>query len=410
MTSIYDIPYEDIKIFLEANNKISENDAYNETINLLKDKKAKGHTTSIIEWMMAYNLLINKVNIPYYTISDIDNMSQIEINDLAKLLNMKGNNRNNIKNILRYLHKLQDEREFLLPELNNFILNTLTQLETQDIDIYNLNFNDVINLLKTHRNKNAIRKFISDNIEKIIVYKSLEFDISEILKGISYEQLKEPLVDIFNYILIRTDFHNKNITIEIIKDYKLELLKYYDDKEINDFIKNIEKNNEKNNETEYGIGIRKYQMYDLVDFTYNLIKNREIGLAKKVFDIVNELKYFAMEHSYNYFLLYRSIYAYNNYALENIISFMGEDGFIIAFEEILLEETSGTIILFLENITKLEKYDLLFKTIQTYIITNDDQYKVKTTNKILQNLKKAIKSKNDDLILDYINQIYEFMI
>lgn len=57
---------------------------------------------------MAHNLVISKVNIPYYSISDINNMFQIEINNLAKLLKMKGNNVVNIKNILRYLHKLDE--------------------------------------------------------------------------------------------------------------------------------------------------------------------------------------------------------------------------------------------------------------------------------------------------------------
>ena len=41
MTSIYDIPYEDIEEFLLANNKnyVNEDDAYNKALELLKDKK-----------------------------------------------------------------------------------------------------------------------------------------------------------------------------------------------------------------------------------------------------------------------------------------------------------------------------------------------------------------------------------
>ena len=110
MTSIYDVPYEDIKKFLLANNRSFKNkdDAYNEALVLLKDKRAKGHTISIIEWLIAHNLLISKVNIPNYTIDEIDNMSQDQIDELAKLLTMKGNNRNNIKNILRYLRKISN--------------------------------------------------------------------------------------------------------------------------------------------------------------------------------------------------------------------------------------------------------------------------------------------------------------
>jgi hypothetical protein len=116
MTSVHDIPYEDIKIFLKANKKTfdDKDDAYKKTLILLKDKKAKGHTIKIIEWMIAHNLLIRKIDIPHYTTRKIDKMSSFDIDILAKLLTMKGNNRENIKNILRYLHKL-DKLDILLP-------------------------------------------------------------------------------------------------------------------------------------------------------------------------------------------------------------------------------------------------------------------------------------------------------
>ncbi len=116
--------------------------------------------------MIAHNLVVNKINIPYYSIYDIDDMSQVKINELAKLLTMRGNNRENIKNILGYLHKLDDKP--LLPEIYNIIFQILSDLEINDIDIYNLNFSDIINLLKTHRNKKVIRKIIYDNIRKIL--------------------------------------------------------------------------------------------------------------------------------------------------------------------------------------------------------------------------------------------------
>src|SRR5674476_445856 len=99
MTDVRDVPYEDIQEFLKANKKsyLNENDAYNKTLILLKDKNAIGHTTSIVEWMIAHNLLIKKINIPNFTVYQIDNMQQFQIDELAKILTMKGNNRNNIK-------------------------------------------------------------------------------------------------------------------------------------------------------------------------------------------------------------------------------------------------------------------------------------------------------------------------
>jgi hypothetical protein len=171
MSSIHDLPYEDIKKFLLVNNKNFENkdDAYNKAIILLKNGKAIGHTISIIEWMIAHNLLINKTDIPNFTINEIDNMSQIEIDQLAKLLTMKGNNRNNIKNILKYLHKL-DDNIILLPEINHIILNTLYDIEEKDLSdlIKFINCRDILNLLKTHHNKQMIRELLSDNVKEII--------------------------------------------------------------------------------------------------------------------------------------------------------------------------------------------------------------------------------------------------
>lgn len=114
MTSIYDIPYEDISIFLKVNNPRYDFDdkdkdtAYTIALTLLKDKNSKGHTTSIVEWMIAHNLLKTKVDIPNYTIYEIDKLSQNQIDKLSKLLTMNGNNIENIKNILRYLHKLDE--------------------------------------------------------------------------------------------------------------------------------------------------------------------------------------------------------------------------------------------------------------------------------------------------------------
>ena len=330
MTSIYDIPYEDIQIFLLANNTNikNKNRAYDVALELLKDKNSKSHTTSIIEWMMAHNLLTNKIDIPIYSTYEIDNMSQVEINQLAKKLTMKGNNRDNIKNILKYLNKL--DKEFLITDINDIILNTLTQLEIKDINVANLSYNDVINLLKTHRNKKEIRKFISDNLEKIIVYNTLPT---------AYNNLE--------YILPIVNFYNKNVIIDIIMDNIDQLKKHYNDKEINDTIKEI-----KENDDDWGgeVDIGKNEMYDLVDFTINLIRIKEIGLAKKVFDIANKLHYFGRTKPYNYYLIDQSIIEKAN-VLEATINFIGEDNFVKVFEKFFGKANLHIIMNFVKNKT-----------------------------------------------------------
>ena len=167
MTSIYDIPYDDIKIFLSANDKNIKNidDDYKLALNLLKDKKTIGHTTSIIEWMIAHNLLIDKVDIPIFNIYDIDNMSQVDINQLAKLLTMKGNNSDNIKNILRFLNKLDDKLSFL-PEINNLISDKLDYLLQKDI--ISFTFEQIILLFENYYDKKTMRFLIYKNMENIM--------------------------------------------------------------------------------------------------------------------------------------------------------------------------------------------------------------------------------------------------
>jgi len=290
MTSIYDVPYEDIKIFLDTNNidYLNEDDAYNQALNLLKDKKSKGHTTSIIEWIIAHNLLQNKIIIPYYTIEEIKNMYQYEINQLAKILGMKGNNRENIINILRYLHKLEEIS--LLPEIKDIILNNLTQLELQNIDIYELTFDNIIELLKTHRNKKELRKLISDNLSKIIVYKSLGLYLTSLFPHILNELgITTVLDDTLQYVRL----NNKKIIIDIIRDFSDKILEFYTNKELNDFIDKI-----KNKDVDYRVHdnriiyhIGNDKMHNLVQFTINLIRINEIGLVKQTIAVIKKLEY-----------------------------------------------------------------------------------------------------------------------
>ena len=104
MASIYDIPYEDIRKFLLAND-------INFKKSLVIPQRDFGSFKTLNKnEKEAYNIARNlfKDNIPNYTIYEVDKMSQIEIGQLAKSLTLKGNDVGNIKNILRYLHKLDE--------------------------------------------------------------------------------------------------------------------------------------------------------------------------------------------------------------------------------------------------------------------------------------------------------------
>jgi len=404
MTSIYDIPYDDIKKFLLANNKNSFNKEidYDETLSLLKDNKTKGHTTSIIEWMIAYNLLINNVDIPYYTIDDINTMSQNDINKLAKLLTMKGNNRNNIKNILRFLNKLDNDQKYLLPEINSNILNILSQLEVKDMDLYNLKYNNIISLLKTHHNKKEIRKFIYNNLSKIIIYNSIDFDLYQyIYDYIDNCQECNYYVTLYEYLAEDyLNIYNKFIYSQIIKDNRETLLKYYSNKEIDDLIEKINEYDRNDEGHEY---IGKHEMYILVDFTLNLIEINEIGLAKKVFDISNDLHLHGRGYPYNVELVNFSI-SRTPKILKIIINYIGEEQFIDDYFENI--NNDGYEFFqdrqFLIDLVNLEKYDLLIKIIDRYLSEN---YNIKdeSNNKTLKKIKDGINSDNKEEIIKYLN-------
>lgn len=190
MTSIYDLSYQDIEKFLNANNKIPKNskDAYDIASILLEDKNAIGHTTNIIEWMIAHNLLINEVNIPNFTTYDIDNMNEFEINELANSLTMKGNDRNNIKDILMYLGKLDslteypytnkeqayDKALFLLERDNSLISPAKIRkaLSSNENEYMHSNLDELITIFKDNR---FLRTFIYGNMQEIIVNEILNY-------------------------------------------------------------------------------------------------------------------------------------------------------------------------------------------------------------------------------------------
>ena len=183
MTSIYDIPYGDFKKFLLFNNMIfkDRDKAYNKTLFLLGDKNITGHTTSIIEWMIAYNLLIHKVDINIYTSEEIDNMEQFQIDNLAILLTMKGNNKSNIKNILGYMNKLT-YFDILPAEIKIEILGKADINEINKLFILSRDFKKVceskdVRSLLIHKFSNDDKLDISNytNVELIRYYQIVSY-------------------------------------------------------------------------------------------------------------------------------------------------------------------------------------------------------------------------------------------
>ena len=164
MTDIKDIPIHDIELFLKKNGaKFNKNTAYSDAFKLMK-KGTNYYTDSIIEWMTAFNLLKLKIDIPLYSKYEILDMSNTELQSLANLLGMKTININHIINILKYLHKLENDNDSLFPH------EILIEL------IGNMNYNSIIKtcnsskdmkkLCQTKDMRNVlVSKFMRDSLD-----------------------------------------------------------------------------------------------------------------------------------------------------------------------------------------------------------------------------------------------------
>jgi len=394
MTSIYDVPYEDIQKFLLVNNKnyIDKDDAYDKTLTLLKDKNSKGHTISIIEWMIAHNLLIRNINIPNYTSYKIDNMSQNEINELAKLLTMKGNNRENIKNILRYLGKLNEN--ILLPEINEFILSNLNQLDINEINFDELNFTNIIKLLKTHRNKNLIRKMLYNNMENMILYNIFYID---------FKQLDR--LDYIQFLLEQTGTP-KRIILELINNNKQRLLKNYTKEDIDKVINYV---NEQYKDYD-DLAIDIYQdIRELTKFLVDLVKIDEIALAKTVFEIINKYKFEAT--------LIHTHYTFIQYLIANLgwrtdvgdkinvlFDFIGNENIITSFNYLFNRDFGYYIKKFLKILIITNRFEV-FLEILNLLTKKNHKRSGQAINILLPKIKQAIELNDNLLLFKYLDII-----
>ena len=180
MTSIRQIPYDDIELFLLTNNIDLSSDVnvnYNIAKRLVKNSKTKFEISSVVEWMIAHNLIVLKANIPTYRKSDILEMSDQEIKKLARSLTMKSNNIDHILNILRYLGKLNEYTNiFSGNPFNKFSENTDILYETlKDSDI-----DDIINFCVSSNKIN--KSCTSSKIVSLIRYKLQEFNNIDLSK------------------------------------------------------------------------------------------------------------------------------------------------------------------------------------------------------------------------------------
>ena len=286
------------------------------------------------------------------------------------------------------------DKEFLINDINDVILENLNQIELQNLNIYHLSFDDIIRLLKTHRNKKAIRLFVYNNLEKIIAYHQIKIKTED---PYSVEYVLDNILDTSN-------IYEKNVMIKVIKDNRLTFIEHHSDEEINFYIKEIEKINSVEE-----IRLEEYpEINDLVNFILNLITADEIGLAKQTFNIVHKFKYRGRNYSFNHELINNLIN--QNYIdhLIVIMDFIEEKEFIMIINETIREQSLEYIREFLINLIRLQKYDILINILELYAVKLLYNYEgtasMKITN-VLEKMKDAIKSENYNLIFHFMDSI-----
>ena len=162
MTSITRISLYDIKLFLSQNN-IETDNYYEIAEDLIVNSKAKVYPDTIIDWIVARNFYLSGYYIKSYSKSEVLQLSNQELNDLAEKLDTDTNNRNSIVNILYYLEKLKFKSYLdilTLPELNIKIIEHSDPLDLLD----KLQVDGSIRPLLYR----AIPQLLLDNGEKII--------------------------------------------------------------------------------------------------------------------------------------------------------------------------------------------------------------------------------------------------
>lgn len=172
--NIEDIPYVDVLSFLTNNNipiPADRDKIYDKAFGLFH-KNPEFYPDSVIEWLMAYNLLQSNVNIPFYAKDDIYSLNQTELKKLSKLLGMNTTNIDHIIGILKYLHKLSISGLGLtgIAELDEDILKNTNPGPSEFFDLININkrIKNIMKKLLPELVKNWPRKGKRGDIEKLI--------------------------------------------------------------------------------------------------------------------------------------------------------------------------------------------------------------------------------------------------
>lgn len=135
MTSIKDIPIEDIENFLYLNDfdVKKDDDIYDLALDIILHEKVEYYPDNIVDWMIAYNNKLRYINTKFYAESEIYKLSEYELLKLSQKLNIDKNSnfRKSLTNVLYYMGRLKKEIFINLEQY--WVSGTLIELELQII-------------------------------------------------------------------------------------------------------------------------------------------------------------------------------------------------------------------------------------------------------------------------------------
>lgn len=170
MTSFTDIPLDDIKEFLIANNKSATNQPYLDTWELIKNDKSLTVPASISDFFLAQNL--SKMEFPSYKMSKI---LASDVKDLSYIEQLQNLPKERIIRVLKYLNKLENDLNIfdMLPrDVSQFIVSELDIHSIQLICEISCNFS----------------KFCRAHLQPILI-KNLKCKTDIIINNFSMKQL-----------------------------------------------------------------------------------------------------------------------------------------------------------------------------------------------------------------------------
>lgn len=251
MTSIGDVSYGDIKQFLSNNGikwSINDNENYQTVLKMIRAGQGENYPDSLIDWIIAYNFIVDRKTISNYNLKEIDLLSKEGLKILAEKLGIfeSNNLKQSVINVLNYLHKLDDKvilsavpnrnakaiipkqpevvrkfstinkNDFIHPDVDKYILSLMQDIDKQKI--LSSSYDEIIEMFK---NDKSLRKIIYDNMREIIRINSYNDEYSDYNTNMSYF-----IIDLMNIKEIALVKEALKITNEVLpeKDYRREFI------------------------------------------------------------------------------------------------------------------------------------------------------------------------------------------